>query len=171
MIDIYDNFIPLITVKSVEHFLISSQAWYFSWDEKQGCMGNRSVSPDVPGYSLGTARNREQFNQIDNFLLSFLNKEFNTSKITRVFINCFGRGDVTQWHTDPGGKSYMIYLNSEWKRHWGAPTSFKNQRKIYPKPGRLVVFSADIEHKGNAPTIFMPKYFPGRFSMVFQERS
>ena len=102
---------------------------------------------------------------------SLLNKEFDTSKIIRVFVNCFGKGDVTQWHTDPGGKSYMIYLNSEWKRHWGAPTSFKNKRKIYPKPGRLVVFSADIEHKGNAPTIFMPKYFPGRFSMVFQERS
>ena len=68
----------------------------------------------------------------------------------------------------------MFYLNSVWKRYWGAPTKFKLKkyhipRKVYPKPGRLVVFNSKLWHKGTAPNSLMPSRIPGRFSMVFQQ--
>ena len=166
MIEIYDDIVPPHMLRILENALILEQAWYFSWDKK--VLESQNVLDEYPRFTLGTVRNREYFKPGDNMLLNLLGKKFNTSHIKRVFCNCFRKGDVTDWHTDPAGTSYMFYLNTRWKRHWGAPTAFEG-RKVYPKPGRLVRFSANIKHRGTAPSIFMPAYIPGRLSMVFHE--
>ena len=166
MIEIYDDIVPPSMLRILEKALILEQAWYFSWDERE--VKRQDVLGKYPRLTLGTARNRQYFKPGDNMLLNLLGNKFNTSNIKRVFCNCFRKGDVAQWHTDPAGTSYMFYLNTRWKRQWGSPTAFEG-RKVYPKPGRLVRFSANIKHKGTAPSIFMPAYIPGRLSMVFHE--
>ncbi len=166
MIEIYDDIVPPNMLRMLEKALILEHPWYFSWDEKG--LKSQDVLGAYPRLTLGTIRNIEEFNPGDNMLLKLLGNKFNTSNIKRVFCNCFRKGDDAEWHTDPAGTSYIFYLNTRWKRHWGAPTAFEG-RKVYPKPGRLVRFSANIKHRGTAPSIFMPGYIPGRLSMVFQE--
>ena len=80
--------------------------------------------------------------------------------------------DKTNFHVDPGGKTYMFYLNKDWKRRWGSYTIFRRNGmvKVFPKPGRLVVFDASIEHKGTAPTFLFPNSIAGRFSIAFHEK-
>ena len=96
----------------------------------------------------------------------------NKGKIFRCFSNCFRKGDKTNFHVDPGGKTYMFYLNKDWKRRWGSYTIFRRNGmvKVFPKPGRLVVFDASIEHKGTPPTFLFPNSIAGRFSIAFHER-
>ena len=82
------------------------------------------------------------------------------------------------WHCQHGPSprgsmrklAYMFYLNKEWHWYWGAPTLFKTKKgikRIYPKPGRLVVFDAYIEHKGTCickvgrPTLQICDFFYG----------
>jgi len=169
MIHIYDNFIPEINLKSLSDILTFKMPWYFSVDGKFDISTQQSLS-------LGCVKNREEFGSVENYLLEILNqKGIDTSLICRSICNCFRRLDKPEYHQDPGKTSYMFYLNSEWKRQWGAPTKFKSKkyhisRKVIPKPGRLVIFDAKLWHKGTAPNFLMPSYMPGRFSIVLQER-
>ena len=122
--------------------------------------------------TLDGLRWQEVFTGIDRDLAT--HERFNTQNIYRSVRNCFRKSDKTQYHQDPGKYTYMFYVNSVWKRHWGAPTKFKEKRyhlprSVYPKPGRLVVFSSKLWHKGESPTMFMPDYLPGRLSIAFHE--
>ena len=166
MIKIIDNVIPLERLKEVERSLTYNHPWYFSSDENLGTKKQK--------LTLGTIRQQEEFSAGDLFLLDILNKRFNTQNIVRSLRNCFRKSDKAQYHQDPGKYTYMFYVNSVWKRHWGAPTKFKEKRchlprSVYPKPGRLVVFSSKLWHKGESPTMFMPDYLPGRLSIAFHE--
>ena len=169
MIHIYDNFIPEINLKNLNRDLTFVMPWYFAMDGK---FDTESKQP----LSLGCFRTRENFGSIENYLIQVLNRRgINTSLIWRSICNCFRRSDKPNYHQDPGKNSYMFYLNSEWKREWGAPTKFKSKkyhisRKVIPKPGRLVIFDAKLWHKGTSPNFLMPSYIPGRFSIVLQER-
>lgn len=160
MIKIYNNFVPLNDVKEIEYALINTDAWYFSIDDQS-----------TNSYTLGKTRTVSEYTDIEQYLHNLISEKFDTSRIFRSFSNCFRKGDKPRYHTDPAGVSYMIYLNSIWKWYWGAPTKFKGKRSVYPNPGRLVIFDANIPHKGTAPTIFTPPNIPGRFSIVFHERS
>jgi len=163
MIRIYDNVIPQDTLSGIEVFLTEKASWNFINDD-----GSRKK------WSVGHVRNSSTFTDIDHYLLRILAENgCDISFIQRAVSNCFRRLDSTQYHQDPGEISYMFYLNSEWKRHWGAPTKFKSKkyhlsRKVYPKPGRMVVFSSKLFHKGTAPTFLLPSSVVGRFSIVFQ---
>ena len=159
MIEIYDNFIPHYLVEKIDNFFTYNHPWYFSMDDEN----NKK-------FTLGTAREKRIFNDFDRELYYILKRKFDVSKIQRVLCNCFRKSDRTVYHQDPGELSYMLYLNSEWKEEWGSPTLFKKpSQKIYPKPGRLVVFSSKIFHRGTAPNKNMPDNVAGRFSMVFHE--
>ena len=168
MIQIYDKLIGRDDLKNLNRDITFKMPWYFSMD---GQFDSDSKQP----LSLGCIKLREEFGVVENYLLNILNQRgINTSLIYRSVCNCFRRLDTTQYHQDPGKKSYMFYLNSEWRREWGASTKFKSKkyhisRKVIPKPGRLVIFDAKLWHKGTAPNFLMPSYVAGRFSMVFQE--
>ena len=168
MIKIIDNVIPFERLKEIERSLTYNHPWYFSSDENLGTKKQK--------LTLGTIRhlNSDVYSPGDLFLLDILNKRFNTQNIVRSLRNCFRKSDKAQYHQDPGKYTYMFYVNSVWKRHWGAPTKFKEKRyhlprSVYPKPGRLVVFSSKLWHKGESPTMFMPDYLPGRLSIAFHE--
>ena len=165
MIRIYDSIIPQHTLNDLEDFLTSKAFWRFIDDD-----GSRKK------WSIGDIRKRNTFSDIDHYLLGVLNqKGFDTSFVERAISNCFRRLDQPGYHQDPGETSYMFYLNSKWKRHWGAPTKFKSKkyhlsRKVYPKPGRMVAFSSKLWHKGTPSTFLLPDYIAGRFSIVFHQR-
>ena len=168
MIKIIDNVIPLERLKEIERSLTYNHPWYFTSDE--------NLQTKKQKLTLGTIRhmNSDVYSPGDLFLLDILNKRFNTQNIYRSLRNCFRKSDNPQYHQDPGKYTYMFYVNSVWKRHWGAPTKFKEKRyhlprSVYPKPGRLVVFSSKLWHKGESPTMFMPDYLPGRLSIAFHE--
>jgi len=166
MIQTYDNLLSIQDITSIENILTYEHPWFFSndireeYDKKEGNL------------SLGTIRHRKDFFDFDNYLMKVLGNNFDTSRIFRCFSNCFRKGDYTHFHVDPGGKTYMFYLNSTWKWKWGSHTVFKNKNtmKILPKPGRLVVFDAKIQHKGTSPTFLFPNNIAGRLSIAFHER-
>ena len=165
MIKIYDNYIPPHILLRWENYLTFEVGWKFMMDYPRD--GKERL------LSLGFTRHLSEFESLENLLLYKLKSNFNNPPITRAVFNCFRKGDKLEYHTDPGKLSYMFYLNPVWKRHWGAPTKFKSKeyhisRKVYPKPGRLVVFDSKLFHKGNSPSIFMPSKVAGRFSIVFQ---
>ena len=163
-LQVFDDVISQSSLDSIENALAKKVPWHLLQDDY-----------DTGSWSLGGIRTKEDFGEIEEYLLYVLNqKGFDVSTIYRGISNCFRRLDKPKYHQDPGEVSYMFYLNSVWKRYWGAPTKFKLKkyhisRKVYPKPGRLVVFNSKLWHKGTAPNSLMPSRIPGRFSMVFQQ--
>ena len=122
-LEVVDNAIPHSALVDIENTLIQRMPWYFSVD------GNLS---EKQPWSLGAIFDRGDFGSIENYLLQILNdKGFNTSLIHRSIHNCFRRLDKPHYHQDPGEVSYMFYLNSVWKRHWGASTKLKSKNIIY----------------------------------------
>ena len=120
MIKIIDNVIPLERLKEIERSLTYNHPWYFTSDE--------NLQTKKQKLTLGTSRhlNSDVYSPGDLFLLDILNKRFNTQNIYRSLRNCFRKSDNPQYHQDPGKYTYMFYVNSVWKRHWGAPTKFKD---------------------------------------------
>ena len=169
MIRIYDDIISYSLLLQIEDALTRKETWTFLVDYGSGTGLKQPLS-------LGRITPRENFRWIQNYLLDILDRnKIDTSSIYRSVNNCYRRLDKPQYHQDPGEISYMFYLNSEWKRHWGAPTKFKSKkyhlsRKVYPKPGRMVAFSSKLWHKGTPSTFLLPDYIAGRFSIVFHQR-
>jgi len=81
--------------------------------------------------------------------------------LQRYALNGQTLGQEQEFHADttPGlaGNyvSYLMYLNTEWDRSWGGETEFYKDgviEKIYPDPGKLVVFDSQTQHRGAGPT-------------------
>ena len=81
-----------------------------------------------------------------------------TLRLRRVHSNLRLYGDVQFPHTDlAGGVTTLYYANPEWDENWMGETVFydQNREPIYavaPKPGRVVVFDADIVHRAGVPS-------------------
>ena len=164
-IKVIDNVLSEKFLKDIERPVIFEKPWFLNYDND---FESRSVS-------LGQIVKRNEFSPVEFYFLKKLEEQkINTSRIVRCFYNCFRKCDTPKYHKDPGGTTYMFYLNKEWNKLWGAPTKFKMKnyhvpKLIFPKPGRLVIFDANILHKGTAPNIFMPDKHPGRLSIAFHE--
>jgi len=162
-LEIIDNYIPHELLIDIERFLSRYSYWQFIVDDK--------VDEQFSS-SLGLTIDKEEYWDLEKCLIWHLSQNFDTSNIERCIRNCYKIFDRTTFHKDPKGLTYMFYVNSRWRNFWGGYTEFKYNSKIvkvYPKPGRLVVFDSQIEHRGTAPNLLMPKSIPGRFSIVFQE--
>ena len=166
-LDIIDDYIRVDALKEIEPALLEVKPWYFGsdsdWDDP-----NRKIT-------LAHIIHREDFTPVEKYFIKALSKDFDTSKIGRGYYNCFRKCDNPGFHTDPGGNTYMFYINYEWDESWGGHTEFKSKEtevpyRIIPKPGRLVVFDARWIHRGTEPTSLMPDSVIGRLSLAFQER-
>ena len=164
---IIDDYIRVDALKEIEPALLEVKPWYFGsdsdWDDP-----NRKIT-------LAHIIHREDFTPVEKYFIKALSKDFDTSKIGRGYYNCFRKCDNPGFHTDPGGNTYMFYINYEWDESWGGHTEFKSKEtevlhRIIPKPGRLVVFDARWTHRGTEPTSLMPDRVIGRLSLAFQER-
>ena len=166
-LDIIDDYIRVDALKEIEPALLEVKPWYFGsdsdWDDP-----NRKIT-------LSHIIHREDFTPVEKYFIKALSKDFDTSKIGRGYYNCFRKCDNPGFHTDPGGNTYMFYINYEWDESWGGHTEFKSKEtevlhRIIPKPGRLVVFDARWTLRGTEPTSLMPDRVIGRLSLAFQER-
>jgi hypothetical protein len=161
--EIIDNYIPYELIIDIEKFLSHNSYWQFVFDDLEVKHSHTS---------LGLTIDKENYSDLENCLVWHLSKNFNVSNIERCVRNCYRIFDRTSFHKDPKGLTYMFYVNPKWRNFWGGHTEFKYNSKIIkvcPKPGRLVIFDSQIEHRGTAPNLLMPRRIAGRFSIVFQE--
>ena len=165
-LDVLDDYIDSDKLKEIEPKLLWVKPWYFGcdtdWDDP-----NRKIT-------LAHVIYREDFTPVERYFMRELSKNFDTSRIGRCYYNCFRKYDDPGFHTDPGGCTYMFYLNHEWDESWGGHTEFKSVESEVPKiveskPGRLVIFDARWIHRGTQPTPLMPNSIVGRLSLAFQD--
>jgi hypothetical protein len=90
-------------------------------------------------------------------------------RVNKIFYNALRVGDKFRYHQDWDGHTFLLYVNKEWKFHWGSHTIFKTSfftKKVLPSPGRLIIFPGKIFHKASAPTFFCKCF--ARYSLVYQ---
>ena len=79
-------------------------------------------------------------------------------ELKRVHCNISLYGDLQFPHYDiTPGMTWLYYSNPVWESTWMAETIFYDSQcepiyAVFPKPGRVVVFAADILHRGGVPS-------------------
>jgi SM-20-related protein len=67
-------------------------------------------------------------------------------------------GSIHTDNKDPGHRTVVYYCNSYWQTDWHGETMFYTHdhsdviRAVLPKPGRVVIFDADIPHAARDPS-------------------
>ena len=80
------------------------------------------------------------------------------TKLKRIHCNTSLYGDMQFPHRDiTPGMTWLYYSNPVWQPTWMAETIFYDSHEepvyaIFPKPGRVIVFAADILHRGGVPS-------------------
>jgi SM-20-related protein len=79
-------------------------------------------------------------------------------QLKRIHCNTSLYGDLQLPHHDiTPGMTWLYYANPIWQLNWMGETIFYDSRgepvyAVFPKPGRVVVFAADILHRGGVPS-------------------
>jgi len=81
--------------------------------------------------------------------------QLNEHEVDRCYLNISSLATNSYFHVDyhdVGRKTLLYYINSRWSREWGGETLFANKYgecevAVEYKPGRIVLFDAEIEHK------------------------
>jgi len=79
-------------------------------------------------------------------------------RLERVHCNTSLYGDIQLPHYDiTPGVTWLYYSNPVWEANWMGETIFYDSHgepiyAVFPKPGRVVVFAADILHRGGVPS-------------------
>jgi hypothetical protein len=80
-------------------------------------------------------------------------------KLERIHCNTSLYGDMQFPHCDSltPGITWLYYANPVWKSNWMGETLFYDSLgeplyAVFPRPGRVVVFAADILHRGGVPS-------------------
>jgi SM-20-related protein len=79
-------------------------------------------------------------------------------QLKRVHCNTSLYGDMQLPHIDiTPGVTCLYYSNPVWEPNWMGETIFYDSRgepvyAVFPRPGRVVVFAADILHRGGVPS-------------------
>jgi len=85
--------------------------------------------------------------------------------ITRLYCNKLLAGDSPTSHYDGPSEAdttVLVYANTQWDHNEGGETLFYNEDKeivqaIVPKPGRVVIFPANILHSARPPLPYVTK--------------
>jgi SM-20-related protein len=89
----------------------------------------------------------------------------------QVHVNTHLYGDFQTPHEDlTGGVTAIYFAHPVWKENWMGETIFYDANReavvaVAPKPGRLVVFQADLLHRGGVPS---RECFEPRLSVAFK---
>lgn len=85
--------------------------------------------------------------------------------LARGYINAIKFGDRPRRHRDSlssNDMTVLYYANPAWDVDWGGETVFYEEteimRAVIPRPGRVVVFSASLEHSARPPTSLLEHY-------------
>jgi SM-20-related protein len=87
----------------------------------------------------------------------------------RCYVNVAHYGDMLFTHTDchPGAGELTVlwYICDRWDHEWGGETMFYDDARdvraaVTPRPGRLVVFDAELLHAGRPPSrvCYVPRF-------------
>lgn len=105
---------------------------------------------------------------IDQSRMLFPEKEW---VLDRVHCNCQFSDDLQYIHHDiPGGLTALYFVNDRWPGDWMGETLFYDAEReathaVSFKPGRLLVFDADMLHRGGLPS---PDCSDPRLSVAFK---
>jgi Rps23 Pro-64 3,4-dihydroxylase Tpa1-like proline 4-hydroxylase len=151
-----DGLFPVDFIKVFDHFLKKlhfSLADYDVEDTRQVLHWIHEFSPeDVAKHPL--------MNFVYSRIKSVAEKVCAEPRIQlkRVHCNTSLYGDMQFPHHDlTPGMTWLYYSNPVWERNWMGETIFYDSREepvhaVFPKPGRVVVFSADILHRAGVPS-------------------
>jgi hypothetical protein len=166
---VIDNFLNLEEIQLVDNHL-NNKPWGFVDDLGEAFGRYRSIGHSKEINSL------QDFDEFECFLyekisyvvdnLSFLPKNYD---IFRIYYNAIRYGDKFNYHQDGNGPTFLIYGNKAWKKSWKSHTLFRDgslKKKVLPKPGRIIIFDGQLEHRASAPTSHFEEN--ARFSVVFQ---
>lgn len=84
----------------------------------------------------------------------------NADQLERVYANFNLFGDQQFSHTDGDCWTALMFVNSSWSVDWGGELLLYEQGPgsvalaIPPRPGRMVVFDGNLEHRGGSPNRF-----------------
>ena len=79
-------------------------------------------------------------------------------QLQRMHCNAQNYGDMQNVHTDlTPGVTALYFANPLWETDWMGETIFYNDDNeplyaVIPKPGRLLIFTGDIMHRGGVPS-------------------
>ena len=168
VIDIFDD---VFSFKEMSEFYIFIQSSYYK-------LGSRATEfVDTTGY---TTNWQSQYNPDDINKLGF----FNNPKLQPMssvignrerlvsWVNCFIPSTYVAPHCDAigmtGVKTFMYYVNTEWKKEQGGETLFYNSNMdpeviVEFKPNRIVIFDSETPHK---PLQHFHSPYPYRFTFV-----
>ena len=174
MFQIINNFLDKNEIKKLYDILWSSDLYltgieYSNVDrmDRRWSMAKKVNNEDI---------NINFYNEILNKIL-FLPALNNEYICNRIMINAYKYSDVLSIHDDGVINGFnnitaIIYGNDTWDANWGSETVFFDKigsdaeiiKSILPKPGRLVLFDANIPHTGRVPSSMFPNY---RYSLVY----
>jgi len=166
---VVDNFLNLEEIKEVDNHL-NDKPWGFVDDLGEVSGRYKSIGHSKDIFSTNDFDDLESFLQekisyvVDS--LEFLPKNY---EIFRVYYNAIRYGDKFEFHQDGTGPTFLIYGNSVWEKSWKSHTLFREgslKKKVLPKPGRIVIFDGQLEHKASPPSSNFEAN--ARFSIVFQ---
>jgi Rps23 Pro-64 3,4-dihydroxylase Tpa1-like proline 4-hydroxylase len=111
-------------------------------------------------FDIGNPSSLPLIGELFSTVLAVANELYGSSALHlhRAHCNAHLYGDMQYPHTDlEPGATALYYVNHRWETNWLGETIFydDNREPLYavaPKPGRLVVFSADIVHRGGVPS-------------------
>lgn len=169
---ILDNVFNIEELQVVDEYM-NNKPWGFVDDLGKSSGRYRSMGHSKDINSLEDLDEFESFlyEKIDYIVrnLEFLPKNYN---IFRIYYNAIRYGDKFNYHSDGSGPTFLIYGNKVWNKHWKSHTLFhqgsleKKVKKVLPKPGRMIIFDGQLEHRASPPASHFESN--ARFSIVFQ---
>lgn len=102
------------------------------------------------------------FNFLDTDSFEPIQKTLINFDINNCYAHVSSLASNFYYHVDTSlenvGKTLLYYVNPRWDRNWGGETLFANRNgecevSVEYRPGRIVVFDADIEHKATNPRV------------------
>lgn len=121
---------------------------------------DKELSAAVPnGDFWSWPRFPEAVNAILKRFYARMTKKRSPQKLSHVYGASLRYGDSTRIHRDidcPDCVTFLYYGNLHWDPSWGGETVFFDDEKnamyaVTPKPGRLVLFNAQIFHRTGIP--------------------
>ena len=174
MIEIIDEFLNKTEIDKLYDILWSSDLYLIGIEDHTSNRNDRrwSLSKQIKKEDKDINFFSEILGKILN--LPILNNQY---ECYRNMINAYKYSDVLSIHDDGVINGFnnitaLIYGNDNCDANWGSETVFFDKKSsdaeiiksILPKPGRLVLFDANIPHTGRVPSSIFPNY---RYSLVY----
>jgi Rps23 Pro-64 3,4-dihydroxylase Tpa1-like proline 4-hydroxylase len=165
---VYDNVIPLSFVEDLKQEAING-SWSLNSDYE-----DTDRIPFIYCLDHNSFSKRNLFKNISNLI----DISFNAGKMYpyNVSYNSGNPGDTPWEHQDGFTKgvfdiTVIIYVNTEWNKNWGGETVYYNNDgevalSVLPKPGRVVIHEARINHASRPPTNAMEEIM--RFTLAIK---